>query len=106
MTIDDRQTRADDGDTHDNVDKTSAANVSAVNANSNTAAFEGMFTAFKKTTKLHGRRLDFATPSGRIANTRDKSSGQAPNETAPAAAQKDSENLPLRGQEAENDEIE
>ncbi|KAF2601186.1 hypothetical protein F2Q70_00025566 [Brassica cretica] len=56
-------------------------------------------------TKLHGRRLDFATPSGRIANTRDKSSGQAPNETAPAAAQKDSENLPLRGQ-AENDEIE
>ncbi|KAF3575845.1 hypothetical protein DY000_02033958 [Brassica cretica] len=119
MTTDDRQTCADDGDTHDIVDKTPAANVSAVYANANTAAFEEMFTAFKKkseeqekligflakqvetltartkvvlprgVTKLCGRRLDFETPLGRIANTRDKSSGQATNETAPAAAQKD-----------------
>ncbi|KAF2603513.1 hypothetical protein F2Q70_00025563 [Brassica cretica] len=119
MTTDDRQTCADDGDTHDIVDKTPAANVSAVYANANTAAFEEMFTAFKKkseeqekligflakqvetltartkvvlprgATKLCGGRLDFATPLGRIANTRDKSSGQATNETAPAAAQKD-----------------
>ncbi|KAF3562598.1 hypothetical protein DY000_02015849 [Brassica cretica] len=133
MATNNRQTRADDGDTHDNVDKTPAANVSVVNAN--VAAFEEMFTTFKKkseeqekligslakqvktltartkvvlpcgATKLRGR-LDFTTPSGRIMNTRDKSSGQAPNETAPTAAQKDSENPPPRGQAAEEDEIE
>ncbi|KAF3580605.1 hypothetical protein DY000_02030318 [Brassica cretica] len=101
MTTDDRQTHADDGDTHDNVDKTSTVNVSAVE----TLTARTKVVLPRGATKLHGRRLDFATPSGRIANTRDKSSGQAPNETAPAAAQKDSENLPLRGQ-AENDEIE
>ncbi|KAF2597039.1 hypothetical protein F2Q68_00010530 [Brassica cretica] len=126
MATDNRQTRVDDGDTNDNVEKTPAANVSVVNANANATAFEEMFTTFKKkseeqekligslanqvetltartkvvlprgATKLRGRRLYFATPSGRIAKTRDKSPGQAPDETAPAAGQKDSENPPPR----------
>ena len=90
METHDQQTRAD-GNINDNVSTTPAANVSAVNANANTAAFEEMLTTLKKkpeelekligslakqnetqtartrvvlprgATKLHGRRLDFAT---------------------------------------------
>ena len=49
MATDNPQTHID-GDINDNenVGTTPAVNVSAVNANANTAAFEEMFTAFKK----------------------------------------------------------
>ena len=98
MSTDNQQTRVN-GDISDNIGTTLAANVSTVNANANTAAFEEMFTAFKKKSeekekfigslakhvetltartrailprgpiKLRGRRLEFATPLDRPGNT-------------------------------------
>nr|VDD54862.1 unnamed protein product [Brassica oleracea] len=47
MVTDDQQTRVDE-DINDNIGTTPAANISAVNANANTASFKEMFTAFKK----------------------------------------------------------
>ena len=122
MATDDQQTRIG-GDIGDNASTTPAANVSAVKANANTAAFEEMFTAFKKkseeqekligslakqvetltartraviprgATKVRRRRLDFATPLDRP-------------ETTPAAARKNSENLTPLVRETEDNERE
>ena len=47
MATEDQRTRVHE-DINDNIGTTPAANVSAVNANVNTASFEEMFTAIKK----------------------------------------------------------
>ena len=45
-------------------------------------------------TRIHGRRLDFATPMDRSANAQGKSSGQNPDETTPAPTRNFSSSTP------------
>ncbi|KAF3501061.1 hypothetical protein F2Q69_00043515 [Brassica cretica] len=59
MATDDQQTRVNGDINNDNVGTTPAANVSAVNANANTAAFEEMFTTFKKKSEEHEKLTGF-----------------------------------------------
>ncbi|KAF2570135.1 hypothetical protein F2Q70_00002869 [Brassica cretica] len=118
MSADDlnnQQTR--DGDAvDDNVGNTPAANVTAVNLN--TAAFvevQKMFSNFKQktwavlprgTTRIRGRRLDFATPLDRSGKAQGKMSGQNPDETTPAPTWKNLGDLPPIVEDKEEGEIE
>ncbi|KAF3560467.1 hypothetical protein F2Q69_00013429 [Brassica cretica] len=100
----------------DNVEKTPATNVTAVNADANIAAFEEvkkMFSNFEKkailprgATRVRGRRLDFTTHVDRSANAHEKSSGQNPDETTPAPTRKEPEDLPPIEEGNEDEEIE
>ncbi|KAF2565846.1 hypothetical protein F2Q68_00025574 [Brassica cretica] len=100
----------------DNVEKTPATNVTAVNADANTAAFEEvkkMFSNFEKkavlargATRVRGRRLDFMTHVDRSANAHEKSSGQNPDETTPEPTRKEPEDLPPIEEGNEDEEIE
>ncbi|KAF3569482.1 hypothetical protein DY000_02016626 [Brassica cretica] len=139
MSADDlnnQQTR--DGDAvDDNVGRTPAANVAAVNLN--TAAFEEVKKMFstsekkseeqdkvmsslakqvenltartravllRRTTRIRGRRLDFATPLDRSGNAQGKTSGKNPDEITPAPTRKNLGDLPLIVEDEEEGEIE
>ncbi|KAF3511372.1 hypothetical protein F2Q69_00006830 [Brassica cretica] len=105
----------------DNVEKTPATNVTAVNADANTAAFKEvkkMFSNFEKksakqdkvilprgATRIRRRRLDFTAPVHRSANARSKSSRQNPDENTPAQTPKEPEDLPPIEEGEEDEEI-
>ncbi|KAF2617847.1 hypothetical protein F2Q68_00040361 [Brassica cretica] len=108
--LNNQQTR-DDNAVDDNVEKTPAANVTAVNLN--TAAFEEVenLTARtrvilpRRTTRVRERRLDFATPSDRSGNALGKTSGQNPDEITHAPTQKNLGDLPPIVEDKEEGEI-
>ncbi|KAF2573694.1 hypothetical protein F2Q70_00004780 [Brassica cretica] len=95
MATDNPQTHID-GDINDNenVGTTPVVNVSVVNANANTAAFEEMFTAFKKKLEDH-EKLIVLSPN-RPGSTQDNPTGEYPGEKTYALTRKNSENLPRR----------
>ncbi|KAF2540404.1 hypothetical protein F2Q68_00032451 [Brassica cretica] len=57
------------------------------------------------TTRVRGRRLNFATPSDRSANAQEKTSGQNPDEITPAPTQKNPRDLPPLMEDKEEGEI-
>ncbi|KAF2575983.1 hypothetical protein F2Q70_00004102 [Brassica cretica] len=114
MSADDlnkQQTRdgdaVDDNAVDDNVGSTPTANVTAVNLS--TAAFEEvqkMAVLPRGTTRIRGRRLDFATPLDRSGNAHGKTFGQNPDETTPAPTRKNLGDRPLIVEDEEEGEIE
>ncbi|KAF3514703.1 hypothetical protein F2Q69_00006072 [Brassica cretica] len=116
MSADDlnnQKTRDGDADAVDyNVGCTPAANVTAVNLN--TAAFEevenlrakAMDVLPRGTTRIRGRRLDFATPLDRSSNAQEKTSGKNPDEINPAPTRENLGDLPPIVEDEEEGEIE
>ncbi|KAF2582296.1 hypothetical protein F2Q68_00004615 [Brassica cretica] len=111
--LDNQKTRDGDADAVDyNVGCTPAANITAVNLN--TAAFEEVENLRAKTmavlprgtTRIRGRRLDFATPLDRSSNAQEKTSGKNPDKITPAPTRKNLGDLPPIVEDEEEGEIE